>query len=291
MDLNETRERIRWVTFVVLIVLTIALLILDSTGGLDGVFTFLENPIAAVMGWTTSRADTVTNVLARPEEMEQAQLQIEQLQLQVEALERENEELREIRGEYELLQDLFNRARETPQFRRELASVIGYDSSPLFRSIIIDKGSEDGVFVGMPVESARGLVGQVYRTTDHAAMVILITDNISSIPARLGTSRATGIVRGGGLGGALTMDWIDLEAQIVVGETVLTSGLGGKFPEDMVIGRVTAVERQEAELFQQAVIQPAVDFSSLEMVFVVTDFRTIDTSIFDTLPDDAESAP
>lgn len=291
MDLNETRERIRWVTFVVLIILTIVLLILDSTGGLDGVFNFLENPIAAVMGWTTSRTETVSNVLARPEEMEQAQLQIEQLQLQVEALERENEELREIRGEYELLQDLFNRARETPQFRRELASVIGYDSSPLFRSIIIDKGSEDGVFVGMPVESARGLVGQVYRTTDHAAMVILITDNISSIPARLGTSRATGIVRGGGLGGALTMDWIDLEAQIVVGETVLTSGLGGKFPEDMVIGRVTAVERQEAELFQQAVIQPAVDFSSLEMVFVVTDFRTIDTSIFDTLPGDADSAP
>jgi rod shape-determining protein MreC len=143
----------------------------------------------------------------------------------------------------------------------------------------------------MPVESARGLIGQVYRTTDHAAMVILITDNISSIPARLGSSRATGIVRGGGLGGSLTMDWIDLEAQVAIGETVLTSDLGGKFPEDMVIGRVTAVDRQEADLFQQAVIQPAVDFSSLEMVFVITDFRTIDTSIFDTIPEDLGTAP
>lgn len=291
MNLNGTRERIRWVTFVVLIVLTIVLLILDSTRGLDGALTFVENPIAAVMAWTTSGADSVSNVLARPEDMEQAQLQIEQLELQVETLQRENEVLREIQGEYQLLQDLFNRARETPQFRREVASVIGYDSSPLFRSIIIDKGTEDGVFVGMPVESARGLVGQVFRTTDHAAMVILLTDNISSIPARLGTSRATGIVRGGGLGGALTMDWIDLEAQIVVGETVLTSGLGGKFPEDMVIGRVTAVERQEADLFQRAIIQPAVDFGSLEMVFVITDFRTIDTSIFDTLPEDLGQTP
>ena len=81
---------------------------------------------------------------------------------QVETLQRENEELREIQGDYQLLQDLFNRARETPQFRRQTASVIGYDTSPLFRSIILDKGSEDGVFVGSdtqlvaPVRIARG---------------------------------------------------------------------------------------------------------------------------------------
>lgn len=291
MDLDRTRERIRWATFVVLIVLTIVLLVLDSTGGLDGALAFIEDPIASVMSWTTARTDTVADALAGPEELQEAEAQIEQLQIQVEALQRENEELREIQGEYQLLQDLFDRARETPQFRRQTASVIGYDTSPLFRSIIIDKGSEDGVFVGMPVESARGLVGQVYRTTEHAAMVILVTDNISSIPARLGSSRATGIVRGGGLGGSLTMDWIDLEAQLEVGESVLTSGLGGRFPEDMVIGRVTAVERQEAELFQRAVIQPAVDFGSLEMVFIITDFRTIDTSIFDTIPDAFDTVP
>ena len=291
MNLNGTRERIRWATFVVLVLLTIVLLILDSSGRLDGALVFLEDPIASVMGWTTARTDTVADALAGPEELEQAQAQVQQLQLQVETLQRENEELREIQGDYQLLQDLFNRARETPQFRRQTASVIGYDTSPLFRSIILDKGSEDGVFVGMPVESARGLVGQVYRATDHAAMVILLTDNISSIPARLGSSRATGIVRGGGLGGALTMDWIDLEAQIEIGETVLSSGLGGKFPEDMVIGRVTAIEQQEADLFQRAVIQPAVDFGSLEMLFVITDFRTIDTSIFDSLPDDLGETP
>ena len=54
---------------------------------------------------------------------------------------------------------------------------------------------------------------------------------------------------------------------------------------------VTAIDRQEAELFQRAIIQPAVDFGSLEMVFVITDFRTIDTSIFDTLPDELDSTP
>jgi rod shape-determining protein MreC len=291
MNLNETRERIRWVTFLVLAILTVALLVLDSTGSLGNVFDFLENPISAVMGWTAARTDSIADAISGPREVREAQAQIQSLQAQLEALQRENEELREIQGEYQLLLDLFNHARQSPQFRRLTASIIGRDTSPLFRSIIIDKGHEDGVFVGMPVESARGLVGQVYRTTAHSAQVILITDNISSIPARLGSSRATGILRGGGLGGALTMDWINLEARVEIGEVVLTSGLGGKFPQDMVIGRVIDVQRREAELFQRATVQPAVDFNSLEVVFIITDFRTIDTSIFDEPPEGLQTNP
>ena len=276
-------------TLAVLVGATILLLVLDTTGSLDGVFNFFEDPISGVMGWTTVRTEALVDSVTGPDDIQDARAQIVSLQSQVDALQRENEQLREIEGEFRLLQDLFNRARESPEFQRLTASIIGYDTSPLFRSIILDKGANDGVHVGMPVESARGLVGQVYRTSGRSAMVILITDNISSIPARLGTSRATGIARGGGLGGAMTMDWIDLESQIDVGEVVLTSGLGGRFPEDMVIGRIIEVERHEADLFQRATIQPAVDFDSLEMVFVITDFRDIDTSIFDSIPDDLSS--
>jgi rod shape-determining protein MreC len=64
---------------------------------------------------------------------------------------------------------------------------------------------------------------------------------------------------------------------------VLTSGLGGRFPQDLVIGRVIEVDRREAELFQRAVVQPAVDFDSLEVLFVVTDFEPVDTQVFDEL--------
>jgi rod shape-determining protein MreC len=135
------------------------------------------------------------------------------------------------------------------------------------------------------------LVGQVFRTTAHSAQIILITDNISSIPARLGTSRATGLVRGGGLGGAMTLDWVQPEAQLQVGEVVLTSGLGGKFPQDIVIGRIVEVERREADLFQRAIVQPAVDFNSLEVIFVITSFRVIDTSIFDDPPEGIPTNP
>ncbi|GMQ77602.1 MAG: rod shape-determining protein MreC [Anaerolineae bacterium] len=291
MNLNQSRERIRWAAFIVLIGAVVLMLILDSTDNLDNALNFIEDPISSVMGWTAARTDNLVGAIAGPDDIQAARQEIAQLQAQLESLRRENEGLREIQGEYQLLQDLFNRARERPEFKRLTASVIGYDTSPIFRSIIIDKGIDDGVFVGMPVESARGLVGQVYRTTNRSAMVILITDNISSIPARLGSSRATGIVRGGGLGGSMTMDWINQEAQIESGEVALTSGLGGKFPQDMVIGRIIEIDRQEAELFQKAIVQPAVNFDSLEIVFVVTDFRTIDTSIFDSAPADLLDSP
>ena len=99
---------------------------------------------------------------------------------------------------------------------------------------------------------------------------------------RLGTSRATGSLKGRGASGDLIVDWIDLKFQLEVGEVVLTSGLGGDFPQDIVIGRVVQVLRNESDLFQQAIVQPATDFDTLEIVLVVTDFTAIDTSIFES---------
>jgi rod shape-determining protein MreC len=282
MNLNEAQKRIRWVTFAVLIILAMMLTLLDQTGNLDAAFAVIRNPMATVMGWTSERTNDLEDVLEGPRDLETARTEIAQLQERIDNLERENEELREIEGEYQLLLDLFNRARQAPDYQRLTATVIGQDSSQAVRSIIIDKGSADDVRVGMPVESSRGLVGQVFRTTPNSSQVVLITDSSSAIPSRLGTSRATGILSGGGLGGSLTIDWIDLKHQLEVGEVVLTSGLGGRFPQDLVVGRVIDVDRREAELFQSAVVQPAVDFDSLEILFVITDFEPLDTEIFST---------
>lgn len=284
MNLNQTPQRIRIVVIVVLVGTAVLLSILDSTGNLNSLFSFVRDPMTIVLSWTSGRAETVSGALSGPRDLQTAQEQIALLEAQVEALERENEELHEIQGEYQLLLDLFNRARQTPEYTRQTASVIGRDTSPSIRSIIIDKGSDDGVRVGMPVESARGLVGRVFRTTQHSAQVALITDNASAIPSRLGNSRATGLLRGGGLGGSLTMDWIDLKYQVEIGEVALTSGLGGEFPQDIVIGRVSEVARSEAELSQQAIVQPAVDFDALEIVFVITNFQPIDIDIFNDPP-------
>lgn len=280
MNLNDTQQRIRWITLGGLVALAVLLTILDQTGNLDAALQFVRDPITTLMGWTAAPTEAVTDVLDGPRDIQTAREEIQTLEERVALLERENEELREIEGEYQLLLDLFNRARQTPDYRRLTAAVIGQDTNQAVRSIVIDKGSSDGVRVGMPVESARGLVGQVYRTTPNSAQIVLITDSSSAVPARLGTSRATGILRGGGIGGSMAIDWIDLKYQVEIGEVVMTSGLGGRFPQDLVIGRVIDVDRREAELFQRATVQPAVDFDALEIVFVITDFEPVDFELF-----------
>jgi rod shape-determining protein MreC len=257
-----------------------------ATGNLNNAFAFLQDPFAGVMGWTAARVDRVSDALAGPRDLQSAQQRIAQLEEQVAEQERTILELRERAQEYQTYVDLFNRASEAPQLRRITARVIGRDPNPLFQSIIIDKGTRDGIAVGMPVESARGLVGQVFQATPAAAHVLLITDNVMSVAGRLSASRAEGMVFGGGLGGRLTMDWIGLERPVEIGDIVLTSGTGGFFPEDLVIGHVIEVSRSDADLFQRAVLEPAVNFNTLEVVFVISGFEPVDTSVFEEPPAD-----
>jgi rod shape-determining protein MreC len=284
MNLEQTPQRIRWVVLAILIGSAVLLTVLDSAGLLDTAVGILRDPLAAASAVTTSQTDTALDLLSGPRDLQTAQAEIARLQEENATLAREVEQLSEYQSKYQTLQDLFNRARETPAYRRITADVIAYDTNPAVRSLMINKGYDDGVRVGQPVEGARGLVGQIYRVSNNAAQVALITETASAIPVRLGTSRATGILRGGGRGNPPTIDWIDLSTPIEVGELVFTSGLGGKFPPELVVGRVIDVERNEAELFQRAMVQPATDFTSLETLFVITDFEQIDTDIFEEAP-------
>ena len=285
MNLDDLGQRIRWRLVLGLLGLSLLLFILDSTGNMDTAFSFLRDPLSGVMGWTGARVDAFADIFAGPRDLQTARTEIEVLQARIDQLERENEELRESQGELQLLQQLFERNRDAPELSRTLANVIGRDTSPFFRSIIIDAGTNDGLVVGMPVESSRGLVGQVYRTTANSAQILLITDNLSSIPARLVDSRAAGVTHGVGVDGTVVLDFVSLEADIQTGELVTSSGLGGRFPAGLIVGRVTQVARGETGLFQSATIQPAVDFDRLEFVFIITDFDPIDTSVFDEPPE------
>ncbi|MCB0016382.1 MAG: rod shape-determining protein MreC [Anaerolineales bacterium] len=285
MNLDDLGQRIRWRLVLGLLGLALMLFILDSTGNMDSAFSFLRDPLSGMMGWTGARVDAFADIFAGPRDLQTARTEIEILQARIDMLERENEELRESQGELQVLQQLFNRNQDAPELSRTLANVIGRDTSPFFRSIIIDAGANEGIVVGMPVESNRGLVGQVYRTTANSAQVLLITDNLSSIPARLVDSRASGVTHGVGVDGTVVLDFISLEAEIQTAELVTSSGLGGRFPAGLIVGRVTQVQRGETGLFQSATIQPAVDFDRLEFVFVITDFDPIDTSVFDEPPE------
>lgn len=295
--MSSTPDRIRWVALAIIVAIAFGLYVLDSTGNLDSLLRFLRDPVATLSGVAADPAQTVSSALDTPRNLTEANARIAELETRLAELERENEELRELQGEYQVLANLFEYARESPLTNRILADVIGRDPNPLFQSIIINKGFDDGVRIGMPVDSPRGMVGQVFRVNAHSALILLVTDTSSSIPARLSNSRSVGLVHGGGLGNAMTMDWIPLEDEVAVGDVALTSGLIGefeegalvnRFPPGLIIGRVADVRRSEAEILQAAEIQSAVDFDSLEKVFVITGFPQEDLSGFEDPLGEAE---
>jgi rod shape-determining protein MreC len=127
----------------------------------------------------------------------------------------------------------------------------------------------------MPVVTNRGLVGRISEVGDSWSRVLLITDVSSSVNAVTSSSRATGLVQGRPDGLPVMRD-IPQGDTVSVGDTVFTSGLGGNFPRQILIGQITAVERNDTDLYQTAIVQPTVDFNHLEMVLIITDFEPIE---------------
>ncbi len=147
------------------------------------------------------------------------------------------------------------------------AQVIAEDASSWFRTVMIDKGRDQGVSEGMPVVVAEGVVGRVVRSSPDFARVLLITDASSAVASLLQDNRARGVCRG--RGEQLVFDFVMRQEEVAIGDRVVTSGMGGVFPKGLVVGLVKSVERQEFGLFQAIEVYPTVDFSHLEEVLVL----------------------
>ncbi len=191
-------------------------------------------------------------------------------------------ELREIASDYERLAQLLDYTSTAANQEFVTADVINIDQTGLRRSITINRGTRDGIAIGMPVVTDQGLVGRVLDISANAARVLLVTDRDSAVSARLQTSRAEGSLRGQ-LSGNLRLTLVPPGDSIAVGDLVLTSGLGGNFPADIVIGVVASSRQFEFELFQEAEVTSFNSFEALEIVLVMTSFEPVDPGVFDDM--------
>lgn len=148
------------------------------------------------------------------------------------------------------------------------ASVIGEDVTSWFRTLVINRGSSSGIREGMAVLSADGVVGQTIKVSSSTARVLLLTDHSSGIAATIQRSRARGVVKGKGEM-LCTLEFATREEDVKVGDTVITSGIGGIFLKGLPIGEVTMVKRGEYGIFQTVSIRPAANLSHLEELLVV----------------------
>ncbi len=179
-----------------------------------------------------------------------------------------NASLQEVAHENTSLRDQL-KLQEKSAYDLATALVIARDPGNVANEITINKGSADGIAVDMPVVVGSGiLVGRISETFDHAARVLLVTDTRSRVNVTTQETRASGILHGEhGLG--LTLDTVPQNEALKQDDVIVTSGLGGIFPNGLVIGKIQDVTQAENALFQQAAIQPFFHLRDLDVVFVI----------------------
>ncbi len=256
---------------VVMLLLLLAGMLLRPSGYLQPVenvvFTALA-PLQYGINWVGRQVANRVRVIG---ELSSLEARNRDLQATVDNLMIENVRLREAEIESANLREQLHFKVSNPTYELLAAEVIGYDPSNLLYYIVIDRGSQDGIASGMPVVTARGLVGKIAAVYPHSARVMLLTDPASSVSALIQSSRATGIVQGQGRLG-LFMRYVEQSEQVEVGDIVLSSGLGGNLPKRLVIGTVTRVTRDQVQMFQDVQVLSAVRFDRLEMVLVIRSF-------------------
>jgi rod shape-determining protein MreC len=240
------------------------------TSWLDRMVLSASAPIQYV---ATEAAEGVSSVIEHyvwllDVEEENARLEAENARLKQEV-----RDLSQEAHENERLRDLLA-LRDELQGNTLTAQVVGKEVSPYFRvtRIRLDRGERDFIRPGMPVVSSSGLVGQVRRTWGRYADVLLTVDRTSAVDVVVERTGARGMLRGTGESDRYLcrIQYLERTDDIEVGDEIYTSGLGQRFPADILVGTVTKVTRQDFGLYQEVEVTPIVSFSSLEEVLVLT---------------------
>ena len=198
------------------------------------------------------------------------------LRSEVEQLRQRDVNVNEIMAENTRLTNILNYKNAVKQFDTAVAKIISYDSSNLTNSITINLGAKDGMQKNMPVITPQGLVGTIVAVYEHSAKVQLILDPRSAVGAIIQRpeSRVIGIMQGSvGVQTLAKMVNIPRDADVVVGDNVLTSGYGGLYPKGIVIGEVVEVTNEAGGLLKYATVKTAVDFYRIEEVLVIVNSR------------------
>ena len=261
-----------------------ALILLSAAGALTTAEGIVAAPLQGLSGLFNRLSLSISATLEELNDLGQLRERIAELEEQLARRQIESIQLREAASDYERLIDLlsYTAALENQEFLT--ADVIAVEQTGIARSVIINRGTRDGIAVGMPVTTDLGLVGRIIEVSANAAQVQLINDENSAVSSRLQTTRAHGSIIGQA-SGVLRLTMVDLDEEIRQGDLVITSGLGGNFPADIVVGQVTSVRQFEFELFQEAEVRSLIDFETLEFVLVITSFEPIDLTLFDRMND------
>jgi rod shape-determining protein MreC len=228
-----------------------------------------------LQSWFSSRFVAVQDFLTAPRDIASLRQRNSELEADVAELQAQVIQLQQEVGETDILAALVDFSRANPENVYKAAAVIGRDPSPFLHYVIINRGSNDGFRRGMPVVTDQGLIGRIDAVIADASRVQLITDAASNVNVRLQNAETDASLVGS-VTGDVTLDLIPQDIMVEVGDLVLTSGLGGGDPPDLIVGQVINIRSRDFDLFQQATVQPVVDFNRLQIVLVIVNFQPVD---------------
>src|SRR6266852_6075681 len=211
-------------------------------------------------GWDWFRESVTTRDALRADKAKlEAELRLANFRLQrYEALEAESQRLRGLRN---------NTAGITDRFL--IGDVMDLDLDAFRERVLVDKGAQDGVFVGQAVLDSGGVFGQVARVGQLTAEVILVSDATHAIPVQINRNGLRTIAVGTGDMGRLKLPYLPTSADVVSGDLLVTSGLGGGFPAGYPVGTVAEVKRDPAQSLADVDVKPAAALDrSRELMFV-----------------------
>jgi rod shape-determining protein MreC len=190
-----------------------------------------------------------------------------QLKAAVDSLKMENSRYLEMLSGHKSLEKLlqFKQSMNEPSLA---ARVIGLDPTGWFKSVIIDKGEDEGVRLDMSVVNANGIVGRVVSVSPNYAKVLLIIDQNSAVDCLVQRSRERGIAVGLSTD-ICKLNYVQKSGDIAVGDIIVSSGLADIFPKGLPVGEVLNIKDVPGELFKDIDIRPAVDFAKLEVVLLI----------------------
>ncbi|MDP2864574.1 MAG: rod shape-determining protein MreC [bacterium] len=231
-----------------------------------GFFYFISSPIQKTL-WRAG--DRVSDFFETISEIKNLKRENEELKLKNQELISQIAQLIELKKENEVLKEALGIGLEK-EFKLALAEVVSKDISQ--DSILINKGSKDGIIENCPViTQQKTLVGKIDEVYENFSRVILIFNKESSFDVQISEADISGVVNGKG-NLQLFLDFVPQEKEIKEGDFIVTTSLGGIFPKGLLVGQIGKVLRSDIEPFQQAKIRPAFDIRELETVFIITDF-------------------
>jgi len=220
---------------------------------------YLANAPKQIMNWASTNVVTRRQLMKENQDFRESELFFQEQAMQLSVVRLENERLRSL---------LSSPVRN--EIKKMFAEILSVDSDPYSHQVVINRGANDGVYEGQPVLDEKGIVGQILHVGSSSSRVILISDISHAIPVRIQRNGLRLIASGSGQIDRLIHNFVPHSADVKEGDLLVTSGLGGKYPEGYPVARVVMVRTDESREFATIYSEPVAQIDRLRYMLLLS---------------------